>query len=124
MAALQSGYAATVGSTWGTSDSQRDVDGFVSHSANWAHSMAVIGYRPASTTQSGRRGFLIWNSWGSRWLSRGGVWPRDMPKGSFWISEMDMLGCIQSRDTFAFAGYEGFQERADDLGEWIDWEVD
>lgn len=92
----------------------RDDRGFSRRTGrNWAHAMAIIGYRSQDT---GAEGYLIWNSWGDKWNS-GGYFPEDMPMGSFWVTPQDLLFHIQQGDTWAIAGYEGFVAQSLD---WID----
>lgn len=102
-AAIQNNYGLNVCSGQGFS-SKRDKDGFCRASGSWSHSMAVIGYRGK---KSGRRGFLIWNSWGDN-ASGGPIWPDDMPWGSFWCDWDVFASMLRGGDTFAYSNYDGF----------------
>ncbi len=102
--ALQNGYGINVCSSQGFS-SKRDADGFAKARGTWMHSMAVIGYRGGR-----RRGFLIQNSWGDRWIE-GSVWPDDQPHGSFWCEWPVMERMLSQRDAFAYSNYDGFVEQ-------------
>lgn len=109
-ASLQNEYGCNVCSGQGFS-SKLDKDGFARPSGSWSHSMAIIAYRGK---KSGRRGFLIWNSWGDKW-NGGPIWPNDMPWGSFWCDWEVMQSMLRGRDTFAYSNYDGFKRQK------IDW---
>lgn len=104
--AVQNGYGGNVCSGVGYS-SKRDSEGFCRRSGSWAHSMAIRGYRGES---SGRRGFLIQQSWGDN-ANSGPIWPDDQPWGSFWITWDDMARMLRSGDTFFYSNYSGFPEQ-------------
>lgn len=111
-AALQNGYCLIVCAE-ASYDSSRDADGFARlNGKKWAHAMAVIAYRGKS---SGREGYLIWNSWGDQWIN-GGLYPNDMPHGSFWVTPENLKFHLDQDDSWAISGYEGFERRI------IDWE--
>lgn len=92
----------------------RDDKGFSRRTGKaWSHAMAVIAYRGPNT---GREGYLIWNSWGDTWNS-GGYFPEDMPMGSFWVSPEDLRFHLDQGDSWVIAGYEGFKASVLD---WVD----
>lgn len=103
---IGNGYPINVCSNQGFSK-QRDKDGACQPSGNWSHSMSIIARR---TTSSGRKLFLIWNSWGDNWC--GGPYWQDMPFGSFW-ADFDVVGRMMSRgDSFAYSELDGFPARS------------
>lgn len=127
---IQSGYPIIVcsnqgfkngGSGWITS---RDDLGFARPADEWKHAMALIGYRGSDT---GRQGFLCWNSWGSEnrqtnkgWI-RGAMWPEDQPLGSFWIDVQTVDGMLKGfKDSWAISDYEGFKKRKLDWSQVFD----
>lgn len=111
-AALQNGYTIIV-CAQASYPNTRDKDGFSRRNGRaWSHAMAVVGYRGVDT---GREGFLILNSWGDTW-NDGGVFPPDMPFGSFWVTPEDLKYHIDQEDSWAFAGYNGF------IRQEVDWE--
>ena len=113
-ALLQNSYFLSVCSGQGF-NGRRDADGFMRANQRWAHCMCVCGYRGGR-----RRGFLIWNSWGSNWGS-GPLWPADMPFGAFWC-DWDIFGrMLRTGDTFAFGGYQGFRASPFDWERGLGW---
>lgn len=122
---LQSGYPVFICSTVGFNNgrngymtwrSDGDVKGFATPRGSWAHCMTCYGYRGES---SGRRGFLIGNSWRSeghnvgpgRSYVGGGVYPEDQPFGSFWVDAQVMQRILNAKDSWSVAGYQGFPKR-------------
>lgn len=106
-ALLQNGYPFII-CAQASYPSKRDKDGFAPRTGRaWAHALMVVSYRGPD---SGREGFLIWNSWADNWI-KGGVYPEDMPRGSFWVTPEDMLFHLKQKDSWALSGYEGFKER-------------
>jgi len=119
---LQSGYPVFICSTVGFNNGRegymtwRDAQGFATPRGSWAHCMTVYGYRGEST---GRRGFLIGNSWKSeghnvgpgRSYIGGGVHPEDQPFGSFWVDAQTMQRILSAKDSWSVAGYQGFPKR-------------
>jgi hypothetical protein len=90
-------------------NADRDSDGAIRRRGNWSHSMGVTSRR---TTPSGRRLFLVHQSWGDRWT--GGPYWEDQPLGSFWADFDDIDRAIRQGDTFSYSGYEGFIRRRPD----------
>lgn len=115
---LQNSYFLSVCSSQGFSGT-RDSQGFMRAQGSWAHCMCVCGYRGASG-RSRRRGFLIVNSWGSGW-GKGPIWPEDMPYGAFWCEWDVFARMLRAGDTFAYGGYEGFQESPFDWEGGLGW---
>jgi hypothetical protein len=117
--ALQQGYAIFVCSdvgfgTLGNQQIIRDADGFLRHQGTWPHCMCVAGY------QGGKRpGFLIVNSWGSRWLAGPPGKFNDIPDGSFWADFAVVDRMLMQGDSYAVAGVEGFRRRKIDKSDWI-----
>jgi hypothetical protein len=90
-------------------ESKRDADGACRRRGSWSHSMGVTSRR---TTASGRRLFLVHQSWGDNWTS--GPYYEDQPFGSFWADWEDIDRAIRQGDSFAYSGYEGFVRRRPD----------
>jgi len=91
---------------------KRDRDGFCKPYGNWNHAMAIIGRR---TTQSGRRGFLILNSWGENWCS--GPLFEDQPKGSFWADYRVVDYMLKQGDSYNVIDLNGFKPKR------LDWSI-
>jgi len=91
---------------------KRDRDGFCKPYGNWNHAMAIIGRR---TTQSGRRGFLILNSWGENWCS--GPLFEDQPKGSFWADYKVVDYMLKQGDSYNVIDLNGFKPKR------LDWSI-
>ena len=102
---IGNGYPINVCSSQGFSK-QRDSEGVCRPSGSWNHSMSIIARR---TTSSGRKLFLIWNSWGDNWCS-GPYW-EDMPFGSFWAEYNVVDGMLSRGDSFAYSELDGFPAR-------------
>jgi hypothetical protein len=117
--ALQQGYAIFVCSNVGFGDLggeaiTRDADGFLRPRGEWAHCMCIAGY------QGGRRpGFLIVNSWGSRWLAGPPGKFADIPDGAFWADFAVVDRMLKQGDSYAVAGVDGFRRRKIDPSDWI-----
>lgn len=108
---LGNGYPINVCSNVGFK-TKRDKEGVCQPSGTWNHSMAVIARR---TTPSGKRVFIILNSWGDDWNS-GPYW-EDMPWGSFGVEFNVFDGMCRQGDTFAYSELDGFVPQAiDDFG--------
>lgn len=89
---------------------ERDSDGAIRRSRkDWAHSMSVTSRR---TTSSGRRLFLVHQSWGDNWTK--GPYFEDQPLGSFWADWDDVDRAVLQSDSFTYSGYEGFISRRPD----------
>ena len=92
---------------------KRDSTGFATRTGNkWAHAMAVVGYRTKGSgqTRGNLEGFLIQNSWGDTWQN-GGIYPTDMPRGSFWVKPEDLLYHLKQADSYAISRYTGFERQ-------------
>jgi hypothetical protein len=113
--ALGQGYAAFICSDVGFGNQMpvtRDADGFLRPQGNWNHCMAVIGYR------GDKAGYLILNSWGTRWV-QGPVGPfRDIPDGSFWCDEQTMSRILAQGDSYVVSGVKGFPRRKLQIDDW------
>jgi hypothetical protein len=76
--------------------------------------MCIAGY------QGGKRpGFLLVNSWGSRWLSGPPGKFTDIPEGSFWADFTVVDRMLMQSDSYAVAGVDGFRRRKIDPSDWI-----
>jgi hypothetical protein len=117
--ALQQGYAIFVCSdvgfgAIGNQQITRDSDGFLRPNGQWMHCMCIAGY------QGGKRpGFLIVNSWGSRWLAGPPGKFSDIPDGAFWADFTVVDRMLMQGDSYAVAGVEGFRRRKIDPSDWI-----
>jgi hypothetical protein len=101
--ALLSGYPIAVCSNQGFT-STRDADGFARPSGQWAHCMAILGYR------ADRKGFFVWNSWGADWI-KGPLGAGSPPEGGFWADWQTIDGMTHQGDTWAFSDVAGFGKR-------------
>lgn len=99
--AIANGYAVTVASNQGFSDT-RDSEGFASPEGAWGHQMCIIGVDDSKH----RPGVLIQNSWGN-WNS--GPTRLNQPVGSFWV-DADVVEerMLSMGDSWAFSDYTGF----------------
>ncbi|AGA28405.1 hypothetical protein [Singulisphaera acidiphila] len=102
-AALANGYPVTVCSNQGFTMS-RDTDGFCSPQGSWAHAMLIAGKRI-----TGRKGYLICQSWGSNVPS--GPLALDQPDFSFWVEPNVIARMLAVRDSFAFSKFAGYPGR-------------
>lgn len=101
---LANGYAITVACNQGFS-SVRDKDGFCSPQGNWNHQQSVIGV----WDDARRPGVLIQNSWGP-WNS--GPRVHNQPIGSYFCdADVFERRMLSARDSFAWSGYEGYEQR-------------
>lgn len=117
--ALQQGYAIFVCSDvgFGAIGNQRitrDTDGFLRPFGNWPHCMCIAGYQGGT-----RPGFLLVNSWGTRWLAGPTGRFTDIPEGSFWADFAVVDRMLMQGDSYAVAGVEGFRRRKIDPADWI-----
>jgi hypothetical protein len=103
--AIANGYPCTVASGQGFSMS-RDEQGFCRAGGTWWHLMCLAGLR------WDRPGLLCFNSWG-RSNTTGKHWPADMPEEarvcSFWIDAEVIDRMLSGRDSYAYAGFSGFE---------------
>jgi hypothetical protein len=92
----------------------RDVEGYLKPRGVWMHCMGIAGYQGGP-----RPGFLLVNSWGSRWL--GGPPGRftDIPEGAFWADFTVVDRMLRQGDSYAVAGVDGFRKRKIDPSDWI-----
>jgi hypothetical protein len=116
--ALQQGYAIFVCSDVGFGDLgpgpiSRDADGFLKARGVWPHCMCIAGYQGGP-----RKGFLIVNSWGDRWVAGPAGRFADVPGGSFWADFVTVDRMLKQGDSYAVAGVEGFRRRRIDSGDW------
>lgn len=106
-AAAQNGYCTQICSL-ATFSSKRDSNGVSPliklGPGAWAHAMAVVGYALINGTDH----FLVLNSWGDNWNS-GGVYPDDMPEGSFWCTKRDMEKVISQGDSWIVTDIDYFK---------------
>jgi hypothetical protein len=110
--AIANGFPVTVASNRGF-QMQRDTKGFAKPRGRWAHQMCFVAVDDAD----GRPGLLCMNSWGPDWIN--GPTRHDQPPGSFWVDAEVADAMLSEGDSFAFAGYQGF-ERTDlpDFSQW------
>lgn len=97
----------------GYSSATRDSDGAIKRGGSWGHSMNICGRR---TTKSGRKLFLIMNSWGDSWAS--GILIDDQPPGSFYADYENVASAIAQRDCFVKVSMSGIRRKKID---WSDW---
>lgn len=113
--AIQNGCPVIVGSRQGfgpKSGAIRDSDGFLVpprylfRRSTWSHAMLFIGVR-----DTGRKGALILNSWGPRWVSGPKMFD-DEPEGCFWADRRVVNSMLSHGDTYAihcFVGYPNYR---------------
>ncbi len=112
------GYAIFVCSDVGFGDLgpgpiTRDADGFLKPRGVWPHCMCIAGYQGGT-----RKGFLIVNSWGDRWVAGPVGRFTDIPPGSFWADFATVDRMLKQGDSFAVAGVDGFRRRRIDPTDW------
>jgi hypothetical protein len=119
-AALAQGYAVAVCSNVGFDSHRdangrptRDAEGFLAPAGSWGHCMAIVGYR------SDRAGFLVWNSWGSKWVAGPKGKFDDIPDGSFWVDATVVERMLRQKDSYALANADGFKARVIKPDDWI-----
>lgn len=100
-AALGNGHPCTVASSQGFTMT-RDGDGVCQPRGRWDHQLAIVGRR----RRNGRRQYLIAQSWGPS--TPAGPVTDDQPTFTFWIDEDPMASMLANRDSWAFAGLNGF----------------
>lgn len=113
--ALGQGYAMFICSDVGFGQRgpyARDADGFLKASGQWMHCMAVIGYR------SDKKGYLILNSWGPKWVGGPAGKYSDIPDGSFWCDEQTMARILAQGDSYVVSGVKGFPKRKLQIDDW------
>ena len=105
-AAISNGYPVVVCSGQGFSMS-RDADGFCKPGGVWWHCMCLLGLRGGK-----RPGLLCANSWGDS-NTVGKHYPENMPEAvrncSFWIDAEVCDRMLSGRDSYVYAGYNGFR---------------
>jgi hypothetical protein len=75
--------------------------------------MAVIGYR------ADKKGYLILNSWGPKWVKGPAGKYSDIPDGSFWCDEPTMARILAQGDSYAVSGVKGFPRRKIEIDDWF-----
>ena len=115
MVALAQGFFITVCSNQGFS-STRDEQGFAKPSGSWGHCMCISGYQKKKQNNKLRDGFIIDNSWGSKWI-KGPKGSIPMNDGAFWADAAVVDRMLAAGDSFALSSYSGFPKRQ------IDWNL-
>lgn len=105
--AIANGYPVAVCSNVGFGDSSiqwvRDSQGFLRRKrAPWYHCM-LIG---AIDDTGSRPGGLIFNSWGSNWVT--GPTRLDQPLGTFWVDASTIDAMLKQGDSMALSNYVGY----------------
>ena len=109
--AIYTGCPLIVGSMqgFGSGRLRRDSQGFLNpprrvfFPSTWAHAMTVIG-----VCDSGRKGVLILNSWGTDWIYGPKRFESD-PDGSFWVDRVIFDGMCKQSDTYALLNFKGYR---------------
>lgn len=101
--ALAQGYAIFLCSNVGF-EGRKDADGFIRANGQWAHCMALLGYRVD------RDGGLILNSWGPD-MHRGAAGWGDPPPASFWAEGSTIDRMCRSGECYALSSLQGFPAR-------------
>jgi hypothetical protein len=100
--ALANGYGIAISSNQGF-QMRRDAGGFCRAAGSWAHCMALLGY----TTENGREGGFICNSWGPD-AHTGPVGPGNPPTCGFYAEASVVERMLKAQDSWAFSAVEGF----------------
>lgn len=104
IAALACGFPVVIGCNQGfKGQTERDADGFLKPSGEWAHAQVFIGY----DTLYSRPGIVCWNSWGTRWL-RPDNDRNDIPDGSYFIDLDTAHSMIAHGDAVTMSQFSGF----------------
>lgn len=113
--AIGNGYPIAVGAQLGFGSRgpwNRDADGFVKASGSWSHCTAILG----RVTVSGRKGFLLMNSWGEG-VHKGPNGGKNIPdSGCFFVDYATADRMFREGDAIAFSDAVGFP--AKNLPEW------
>jgi hypothetical protein len=107
--ALFNGHGISVCSNQGF-NVKRDRNGICSPSGSWSHSMAIIGYLHIGDVLY----FLIENSWGD--YLKGSPAPVNSNDGTFLAKADVVQKMLSQKDSFAYAGVNGFKRKDN-----IDW---
>lgn len=103
-AALKNGFPVTICSGIGF-NSPRDKDGFCQQAGAWGHCLLCAGKR-----NEGRKGYLIFNSWGT-YLAGDGAHStnkyKDQPDGSFYAEPAVVARMLKAGDSWALSGETG-----------------
>jgi len=108
--AVVTGHPVIIGSSQGFGNGKltRDSEGFLNppfrifRPSIWNHSMCCIG-----VCDTGRKGALIINSWGSDWISGPDRFP-NTPDGCFFVDASIIDRMVKMGDSFALRGYKGY----------------
>lgn len=103
--ALANGYGIAICSNQGFV-MRRDAAGFAKPSGSWAHCMALLGY----TTENGREGGWICNSWGAN-AHTGPVGAGEPSTCGFYADASVVERMLKQRDSWAFSAFNGFPTR-------------
>lgn len=90
---------------FGDSSSQwvRDSEGFLTRKrAPWYHCQAVLGV----DDNPRRPGCLVFNSWGSRWVT--GPTRLEQPLGTYWVDASTIDAAMKQGDSMALSNYVGY----------------
>lgn len=104
---LANGYPVAMCSNVGFGDSSsewvRDSEGFLRRKrAPWYHCMLVAGV----DDNPSRPGCLVFNSWGSRWVT--GPTRHNQPLGTFWVDADTIDAAMKQGDSMALSNYVGY----------------
>jgi hypothetical protein len=121
-AAIASGMPVTIASNQGFA-SRTDESGVAAAQGQWLHQMFVCGIRFAENAPPGVRrvdAALIYNSWGTKWISYAGKYPADQPDGSFWAERPVIERMLRQNDSYAIGDVQtGFKWRDIHHGNWL-----
>jgi hypothetical protein len=110
-AAIEAGFPVPVASMVGFA-SVTDEHGYAKASGTWAHQMCFIAVRYAKNSTPDNPtpadALLCLNSWGPRWLTYRGKFPKDQPDGSFWVDRATVNRMLSQKDSFAVGSVAGF----------------
>lgn len=110
---IANGNPVVVGSSYGFS-SETDDEGFCKNSTTWNHCM----FGMAVDDDSRRKGGLICNSWGRKWLK---IRKRKLnqPDGSFWVDAEIIDKMCKSGDAWSISSFQGYRKAAIDTS--VSW---
>lgn len=110
---IANNHPVIIGSSYGFS-SETDDEGFCKNSTTWHHCMFIM----AVDDDSRRKGCLICNSWGPRWL-RIRKRKLNQPDGSFWVDAEIIDRMMKSGDGWSISSFQGYRKAAIDTS--VSW---
>lgn len=109
LSALYNGYPISCASMAGFGNMQRNKDGIVRMSGQWAHQMCVLGVR----WMNGKPLFRLFQSWGNSCGTENdpGIDFPNISKCSWWITEGDLNWILKNGEVYTYSEVDGFPAR-------------